>query len=432
MRERSLKILVVGSGGREHTLVWKIVQSPRVDRVFVAPGNAGTAAIAENLDFRPTDIRELGKAAAEKGIGLVVVGPEAPLALGIVDHFDSLGIPIFGPTKAATQIESSKAFARHVMQKYGIPCPKGAVFSSYHEAREYLQEQRLPVVIKADGLAAGKGVIIAASLSEAETALAGIMSDKMFGPAGDKVVIDEYIVGHEVSLIAFTDGKTVSSMVPACDYKKIGDNDRGPNTGGMGSYSPPGFFSADMTDRVTRNILLPAVKAMAEEGMPHKGVLYAGLMVVNGEPVVLEFNARFGDPETQVVLPLLKTDLVDILVAVVQGNLDRVRTEWRSNACVGVVMASGGYPGAYKTGFPVQGMDSVDRDVLVFHAGTRLEDDGTVRTDGGRVLSVVGMGKDMAEARDKVYNNVSRISFEGCYYRKDIALRETDRINSRP
>ncbi len=423
---------MVGGGGREHTLVWKIVQSPRVDRVFAAPGNAGTAAIAENLSLRPTDIEGLGKAAQEKGVDLVVVGPEAPLASGIVDHFDGLGIPVFGPTEAATQIESSKAFARKLMEKHGIPCPKGAVFTSYHEAREYLQEQRFPVVIKADGLAAGKGVITAASLSEAEKALAGIMSEKMFGSAGDKVVIDEYIVGREVSLIAFTDGRTVSAMVPACDYKKIGDNDQGPNTGGMGSYSPPGFFSAGMTDKVTGNILLPAVKAMAEEGMPYRGVLYAGLMIVNGEPVVLEFNARFGDPETQVVLPLLKTDLVDILMAVVQGNLDRVRTEWSSEACVGVVMASGGYPGNYRTGFPIRGMDSVDRDVLVFHAGTKLGDKGVVRTDGGRVLAVVGVGKDMAEARDNVYNNISRISFEGCYYRKDIALREIDGINSRP
>ncbi|MFP3879473.1 MAG: phosphoribosylamine--glycine ligase [Dehalococcoidia bacterium] len=427
-----MKILVVGGGGREHTLVWRIVQSPRVDKVFAAPGNAGTAAIAENLSLRPTDIWGLAKAAEEKSIDLVVVGPEAPLALGLVDHLDRLGIPVFGPTKAAAQIESSKVFARHLMQKYGIPCPKGAVFSSYHEAREYLQEQRLPVVIKADGLAAGKGVIVAASLSEAEKALAGIMSDKLFGPAGDKVVIDEYIVGREVSLIAFADGKTVSPMVPACDYKKIGDNDQGPNTGGMGSYSPPGFFSAGMTGKVTENILLPVVKAMAEEGMPFKGVLYAGLMIVKGEPVVLEFNARFGDPETQVVLPLLKTDLVDTLMAVVEGSLDGVRTAWSSDACVGVVMASGGYPDNYRTGFPVQGMDSVNGDVLLFHAGTKLEDDGTVCTAGGRVLTVVGVGKDMAEARNKVYNNISRISFEGCYYRKDIALREIDEINSRP
>jgi phosphoribosylamine--glycine ligase len=419
-----LKILIVGGGGREHTLVWKIVQSPRVEKVFAAPGNAGTAAIAENLNLRPTDIEGLGKAAKEKGIDLVVVGPEAPLASGIVDYFDSLGIPIFGPTKAATQVESSKVFARNLMEKYGIPCTKGAIFTSYSEAREYLREQHPPVVIKADGLAAGKGVIIASSLSEAEKALGDIMEAKIFGSAGDRAIIDEYLSGLEVSLVAFTDGKIVSPMVPACDYKKIGDNDQGSNTGGMGSYSPPGFFSAGMTEKVTKDILVPTVKAMAKEGMLYKGILYAGLMIVDGEPVVLEFNARFGDPETQVVLPLLKTDLVDILMAVVQGNLDRVKIEWSSGACVGVVVASGGYPGSYKIGFPIRGMDNVDMDVLVFHAGTKLGNDGIIYTDGGRVLTVVGTGKDMSEARKKVYRNVPNTYFEGCYYRRDIALRE--------
>ena len=426
-------------------MVWKIAQSSKVEKVFAAPGNAGTAAIAENLNFCPTDIEGLGKAAKEKGIDLVVVGPEAPLASGIVDYFDSLGIPIFGPTKAATQIESSKVFARNLMEKYGISCSRAAIFSSYAEAREYLREQHPPIVIKADGLAAGKGVIIAKSLPEADKALGDIMEAKIFGSAGDRVIIDEYLSGREVSLIAFTDGKTVSPMVPACDYKKIGDGDRGPNTGGMGSYSPPGFFSAGMTEKVTNEILLPVVNAMAKEGMPYKGVLYAGLMIVNGELLVLEFNARFGDPETQVVLPLLKTDLVDILVAVVQGNLDQVKIEWSSEACVGVVMSSGGYPGSYKTGFPIQGIDKfvaksgekenlrksynqisalAERDVLVFHAGTKLGNDGIIYTDGGRVLTVAGTGRDMAEAREKVYHNIPDIYFEGCYYRRDIALRE--------
>lgn len=419
-----MKILVVGGGGREHTLVWKIAQSPRVGKVFVAPGNAGTAAIAENLNLRPTDIEGLGKAARQEGIDLVVVGPENPLASGIVDYFDSLGIPIFGPTRAATQIESSKVFARNLMEKYGIPCPEGTTFSSYSEAREYLRKQHLPVVIKANGLAAGKGVIIAKSLPEAEKALSDIMETRIFGSAGDTVVIDEYLNGREVSLIAFTDGKTVSPMMPACDYKRIGDGDQGANTGGMGSYSPPGFFSAGMTKKVTEDILLPTVKAMAKEGLSYRGVLYAGLMIVDGEPVVLEFNARFGDPETQVVLPLLKTDLVDIIVAVVGGNLDRLKIEWSSEDCVGVVMSSGGYPGSYKTGFPIRGIDSVDKDLLVFHAGTKLGSDGVIYTDGGRVLTVVGVGRDMAEAREKVYRSIGNINFEGCYYRKDIALRE--------
>jgi phosphoribosylamine--glycine ligase len=440
-----LKVMVIGGGGREHALTWKIAQSPKVEKVFVAPGNAGTALIAETLSLQLTDIEALGKAAKNEDIDLAVVGPETALASGIVDYFDSLGIPIFGSTKAATQIESSKVFARDLMQKYGISCPKGVVFSSYPEAREYLKQQQPPIVIKADGLAAGKGTIIANSTQEASKALSDIMEAKVFGSAGDKVIIDEYVTGREVSLIAFTDGKTVSPMVPACDYKKVWDNDQGPNTGGMGSYSPPGFFSTELIEKATNTILLPAVSAMANEGITHKGVLYAGLMVVGDKLLVLEFNARFGDPETQVILPLLKTDLIDILLAVIQGNLDQVKIEWNSNACVGVVMASAGYPGSYKRGFPIEGLDKfvaysnkirnfkksynqisakAEKDLLVFHAGTKLGDDGKVYTNGGRVLTVVGTGKNMAEARAKVYRNITNIYFKGCHYRRDIALRE--------
>jgi len=419
-----VKVLIVGGGGREHALAWKIAQSPKVSKVLVAPGNAGTAAIAENLDLWPADVEGLGKAAKEKGIDLVMVGPEAPLASGIVDYFNYLGIPIFGPTRAAAQIESSKVFARQLMEERGIPCPKGAIFSSHSEASEYLQKQHPPIVIKADGLAAGKGVIIADSLPEAQKALDDIMAERMFGSAGHRVIIDNYLSGPEVSLIAFTDGKTVSPMMPACDYKKVGDNDQGPNTGGMGSYSPPGLLSRQMVKDVARGILSPTVKALAKAGMPYKGVLYAGLMIVRGLPVVLEFNARFGDPETQVILPLLKTDLVDILLAVIRGKLAEIKIEWRPQACVGVVMSSGGYPGSFKTGLPVKGIESVDKDVLVFHAGTKLGNDGVIYTDGGRVLTVVGVGKNMAEARQKVYSNIGKIRFEGSYYRKDIALRE--------
>jgi len=417
-------VLIIGSGGREHALAWKISQSSKVKKVFVAPGNAGTATLGENIDVRPTDIEGLGRVALDKKIDLAVVGPEMPLALGIVNYFSKLGIPIFGPTKESTQIESSKVFARNLMRKYGIPCPRGAVFSSYSEAQQYLRSQSVPVVIKADGLAGGKGVIIAGSLAEAERGLAAIMEEKVFGSSGDSVIIDEYLQGVEVSLIAFTDGETVSPMLAACDYKKVGDGDVGPNTGGMGSYAPPVFFSAQMRERAVQEILLPAVRAMAKEGMTYKGVLYAGLMVVNEKPVVLEFNARFGDPETQVILPLLKTDLVDILLAVIEGNLHKVRIQWSSEACVGVVLASAGYPGSYKTGFPIQGINGVDKDILVFHAGTRLGSDGGVYTDGGRVLTVVGTGRDLAEAREKVYRNIPSIQFEGCYYRRDIALRE--------
>lgn len=419
-----MKIMIIGGGGREHAIAWKIAQSPRAGKIYVAPGNAGTALIAENLNLKPTDIEGLGKAAVDKGIDLAVVGPEVPLASGIVDHFDSLAIPTFGPTKAAARLESSKVFARELMERNGIPCPKGAVFSSYFEAREYVRQQQPPIVIKADGLAAGKGTVIANSVREADEALTEIMDAKAFGSAGDKVIIDEWVTGQEVSLIAFTDSQVVSPMVPACDYKKIWDWNQGPNTGGMGSYSPPGFFSAEFVEEATNSVLLPAVRAMAREGTPYKGVIYAGLMVTDSELLALEFNARFGDPETQVILPLLSTDLVEILLAVIQGKLGQLTMEWTANACVGVVMASAGYPGKYETGYPIKGFDNVDEDLLVFHAGTRLGDDGQVYTDGGRVLTLVSVGKDMAEARARVYRNLPTIQFEGSHYRKDIALRE--------
>jgi phosphoribosylamine--glycine ligase len=419
-----LKIMAIGGGAREHALAWKIKQSPKVTGLYVTPGNAGTAAIARNLDIRPNDIESLAGAARDIGVDLTVVGPEAPLAAGIVDRFEQLGLPIFGPTKAAAQIESSKVFARKLMQKYGIPCPKGITFSSYPEAKKYVESQPTPIVIKADGLAAGKGVTVANSREEALKALSDIMEAKIFGPAGDSVVIEECLTGKEVSLLAFTDGKTVVPMVPACDYKRVFDDDRGPNTGGMGSYSPPGFFDDRLTQQVTKTILQPAVKAMAQEGMPYKGVLYAGLMIAADGPKVLEFNARFGDPETQAILPRLRTDLVDILLAVVDNKLSEAVIQWADNACVGVVLASGGYPGSYKTGFKVTGLEKLNDDVMVFHAGTKLGEDSQVYTDGGRVLTVTATGKSMAEARARVYRNLPRINFDGCHYRRDIAAKE--------
>jgi phosphoribosylamine--glycine ligase len=418
--------MVIGGGAREHALAWKIAQSPNVTELYVAPGNAGTVAIARNLNIRPNDIEALAKAAQDIGIELTVVGPEAPLASGIVDRFEHLGIPIFGPTKAATRIESSKVFAKKLMQKYAIPCPKGVTFSNYAEGKKYLESQPVPIVVKADGLAAGKGVIIAGSRGEALKALSDILEAKIFGSAGDSVVIEECLTGREISLLAFTDGKTVVPMVPACDYKRIFDNDQGPNTGGMGSYSPPGFFDAKLTQRVMETILKPAVRAMANEGIPYKGVLYAGLMIASDMPKVLEFNARFGDPETQAILPRLQTDLVDILLAVIDNRLGEATMEWTDNACVGVVMASAGYPGNYKTGFPITGLNNLDKDILVFHAGTKLGDNSQVYTDGGRVLTVTTTGKNMAEARAKVYQNLPHIHFDGCHYRKDIAAREVN------
>lgn len=421
-----MKVMVIGGGAREHTLAWKIAQSSKATELYAAPGNAGTAAIARNLNLRPTDIEALATAAQDIGIDLTVVGPEAPLASGIVDHFEHLGMPIFGPTKAATQIESSKVFAKKLMQKYAIPCPRGVIFSSYPEAREYLESQTAPIVVKADGLAAGKGVTVANSKEEALKALSAIMEAKIFGSAGDSVIAEECLTGREVSLLALTDSKTVIPLVPACDYKRIFDDDQGPNTGGMGSYSPPGFFDTALTKEVMRTILEPAIRAMAEVGMPYKGVLYAGLMITPDGPKVLEFNARFGDPETQVILPCLKTDLVDILLAIINNRLDEIVIEWSNSACVGVVMASAGYPGSYKTGFPIKGLDKLATEILVFHAGTKQGENSQVYTNGGRVLTVTATGKTMAEARTRVYQNLPRIHFNGCHYRKDIAAREVN------
>ncbi len=418
-----MKILVVGSGAREHTLVWKLARSPKVKEIYAAPGNAGTAQIARNLDIKAEDIDGLVKIAREKSIELVVVGPEAPLAGGIVDRFQNIGIPIFGATKKAAEIESSKAFAKELMQKYGIPCARSETFSDYARAKKYLAQQKPPIVVKADGLAAGKGVVVADTMEQAQEALAGIMESKTLGAAGDRVVIEEYLSGKEMSAFAFTDSRTVVPMVPACDYKRVSDGDVGPNTGGMGSYSPPYFFSPQLAQAVRETIMEPTVKAMLREGRPYRGILYGGLMVTEEGPRVLEFNARFGDPETQVVLPRLKTDLVDIMLAVINGDLNRINIAWSDDACVGVVMASGGYPGSYKTGFPITGLDSLDKDILVFHAGTKAgTEKGQVLTSGGRVLTLVAMGKTLAEARKKVYANISRVKFEGCHYRRDIAL----------
>jgi phosphoribosylamine--glycine ligase len=387
----------------------------------VAPGNAGTAKIAQNIDISPTDIDGLVKIAKDHKIDLTVVGPEAPLAEGITDQFLIRGFQIFGPTKKATEIESSKVFAKELMQKYKIPCARSTSFSDYAKAKAYVLRQKPPLVIKADGLAAGKGVIVADSVPQALEALSNIMEAKAFGAAGSRVLVEEHLAGKEMSAFAFSDAHSIIPMVAACDYKRLHDGDQGPNTGGMGSYSPPPFMSPALAKTVRETVMAPAVKAMHEEGRPYKGVLYGGLMITSNGLRVLEFNARFGDPETQVTLPLLKTDLTDIMLAVVDNRLAQTRVEWSEDACVGVVMASGGYPGSYKTGFAISGLDDLDKDILVFHAGTKLGA-GQVLTNGGRVLTVVATGKNLAEAREKVYRNIPRIYFEGCHYRKDIAL----------
>ncbi len=381
------------------------------------------ARISRTLDIKDTDVEGLLKAAKELKIDLTVVGPEAPLAAGVVDRFQSAGMPVFGPTKAAAEIEWSKVFSKDLMQRHGIPCAKSAAFTDFNQASDYVKAQKPPIVIKADGLAAGKGVVIAQSVDEALQALSGMMQQKQFGASGDRVVIEEFLTGREMSFFVFTDGKTVVPTVPACDYKRIFDGDKGPNTGGMGSYTPPPFYSPPMGRLILQTVMEPAVNALADEGRLYKGTLYGGLMITpSSTPKTIEFNARLGDPETQVVLPRLKTDLLDIMLAVVDNRLDKIKVEWSDSACVGVVLASGGYPGSYKTGFPITGLDDVDKDITVFHASTKVGQNGQVLTGGGRCLTVVAMGKNLAEAREKVYKNITRIHFEGAYYRKDIAL----------
>lgn len=420
-----MKILVIGSGAREHAITWKLAQSQKVSQLLVAPGNAGTAQIATNINIPVSDSDGLVKIAQDNNIDLVVVGPEQPLAEGLVDRFQQEEFATFGPTQKAARLEASKVFAKELMQNRNIPCATSASFTDYDEAVTYIKNTPPPLVIKADGLAAGKGVIIADNTNSALAALDTIMLEKAFGNAGNSVVIEEYLSGREVSALAFSDGKTVSPMVPACDYKPAFDGNKGPNTGGMGSFSPPAFYSEKQAQAVYREIMLPTVNAMAEQASPFSGVLYFGLMVNGEESKVLEYNARFGDPETQVILPRLKTDLADIMLAVANGELAKQRIEWYPQPCVCVVIASGGYPGKYLKGLPINGLKDVDKDVMVFHAGTKIDEhSGSVVSNGGRVLSVVALAKTITAAREKAYDNVNRIHFEGCYYRSDIALNE--------
>ena len=426
-----MNILVVGNGAREHAIAWKLMGSSRVEAIYIAPGNAGTASVGINLPVSPDDLEGLAQEVKAHSIDLVIVGPEVPLANGIVDLFGEIGIPIFGPTKAATQLESSKAFAKELMEAHGVPCPGFKVFHSYAQARDFLSTHRGAVVVKADGLAAGKGAFVCGNREEALQALHECMEARSLGSAGDRVVIEEYLEGSEVSAFAFSDGEHVSPLVVACDYKRLLDGDDGPNTGGMGSYTPPESWTSDLAAKVEREIMEPVVKALAEAGTPYRGVLYAGLMITTEGPQVLEFNCRFGDPEAQVILPLLKTDLIDIAQASISGEMDNLPIEWREEACVSVVMASGGYPGTYTTGYPIVGLDALDDDALVFHAGTGLaesQQSGTVLTQGGRVLTVVGQGPTLADARTMAYDNVQKIGFQGAHYRRDIALQK-ERVN---
>ncbi|MGC8667753.1 MAG: phosphoribosylamine--glycine ligase [Chthonomonadales bacterium] len=428
-----MRILVVGNGGREHALVWKLAQSPHAERIYCAPGNAGIAQLAECINLKATDLDGLANFAATQKIDLTVVGPEAPLIAGIVDRFEARGLRIFGPSTDPARIEGSKIFAKELMTRYSIPTAAFWRCDTPGEAHQhihaYFSEHPEPgarLVIKADGAAAGKGVIIAAGEDEAHCVADDMMVRRVFGAAGERIVLEEYLEGEEASIMAFTDGETVVPMPPSQDHKRALDNDEGPNTGGMGAYTPVPVIPPTTVDTVLQTVLCPAVQAIRDLGIPYKGVLYAGIIVTPHGVRTLEFNCRFGDPETQAVLPLLESDLIEIMDAVVNSSLEGLDIRWRSAASVNVVAASGGYPDRYETGKPITGLDDACRDdpedCMVFHAGTR-EDDGIIVTAGGRVLGVTALGADLRQAVDRAYRALGRIHFEGMHYRHDIAAR---------
>ncbi|MEW9670343.1 phosphoribosylamine--glycine ligase [Ammoniphilus sp. 3BR4] len=417
-----MKILIVGGGGREHAIVWKLSQSPKVDKIYCAPGNAGIAELAECVPIGAMEIEKLAAFAEEAKVDLTFVGPEDPLLAGIVDLFEEKGLAVFGPKKEAALIEGSKTFAKDLMKKYEIPTAKYESFDTYEAALAYVRKEGAPIVVKADGLAAGKGVTVASTLEEAEEALRHIMKDEVFGSAGAKVVIEEFLQGEEMTLLSFVDGTTVKPMVPSQDHKPVFDEDKGPNTGGMGTYSPVPHMPQSLIEEVVQNIVVPTAQAMVKEGCPFRGILYTGLIMTQDGPKVIEYNARFGDPETQVVLPRLQTDLLDILIAGVSGELENLDVQWKDEAAVCVIMASGGYPGPYEKGLEISGLNQVGEQAMVFHAGTELKE-GKVVTNGGRVLGVTSIGNSVQEARDKAYQAVEKIRFEGAHYRKDIAQK---------
>ncbi len=417
-----MNALIVGSGGREHALAWKAAQSPRLSQLYVAPGNAGTAHITQNVPIPVEDSTALVAFARNHAIDLVIVGPEVPLAVGLTDDLSAAGMRVFGPSRAAAQIEASKAFAKAFMARHHIPTARFGAFREFSAARDFLRSADYPVVIKASGLAAGKGVIIPASIEEAESALHRIMVEREFGAAGDQVVIEECLQGEEVSLLAFTDGVTVKPMLPAQDHKRLRDSDEGPNTGGMGAYAPAPICPSAVVEELTRAILQPAVDRLRAEGAPFVGALYAGLMLTRDGARVLEFNCRFGDPETQVLMPLLDTDLIDSADACAAGRLSEVEVKWKRGAAACVVIASEGYPEQYPTGRAISGLDSTSDDTVVFHAGTKRVDD-QVLTAGGRVLGVTGWGDTLPGALARAYAAIERIKFDGMQYRRDIGAK---------
>ena len=419
-----MKVLVVGGGGREHSLVWKVSQSPRVTKIYAAPGNAGMAQLAECVPIKAEDIPGLLAFAKKQAIDLTIVGPEGPLSMGIVDEFTKTGLRIFGPSGKAAVIEASKQFSKDLMKKYHIPSAEYGVFTDRAAAEAYVREKGAPIVVKADGLAAGKGVVVAETVEEALKALDLIMSQKAFGRAGDRVVIEDCLKGEEASFMSFTDGQTVVPMASSQDRKRVFDGDKGPNTGGMGAYSPAPIVSKKLERKIMETIMVPTVRAMEKEGRLFKGVLYAGVMIHEGEAKVLEFNARFGDPETQPVMSRLDTDLIAIIEAIVNGTLSKIEVAWKPDSAVCVVMASGGYPGNYEKGKEITGLDkaAARENVMVFHSGTSQKN-GKIITDGGRVLGVTGLGPVVAAAIDNAYAAVRDINFEGAHYRRDIGAR---------
>lgn len=421
-----MKVLVVGSGGREHALAWKIAQSPKLTKLYAAPGNAGIAQVAENVDIKAEDIEGLLNFAKKEAIDLTVVGPEAPLVAGIVDAFEKEGLKVFGPNKEAAKLEGSKAFSKIMMTKFGVPTAHYETFNNINEAKHYVIESEMPIVIKADGLAAGKGVIICETSEEAVSALNSMMEESAFGAAGNKVVIENMLEGEEVSILALSDGENIIPLASSQDHKRAYDSDRGPNTGGMGAYSPCPLVSDDAKLKEIVDLAVrPIIEGMANEGNPYKGILYAGLMMTEEGPMVLEYNCRFGDPEVQVVLPRLKSDLLPILNQIAEGKLESTELEWHDKACLGVVIASGGYPGAYDKGYPIQGLQSAEgeEDVVIFHAGTALDENGRIVNSGGRVLAITALGDNLRVAYEKAYQFTDKIGFERSFHRKDIGRR---------
>ena len=423
-----MNIMVIGGGGREHALAWKLSHSKKCDKLYALPGNPGMKEIAECIDgVSVEDISSVVKKAKELLVDLVVVGPEVPLTLGLVDALEKEGVKAFGPRKNAAILEGSKSFSKDLMKKYNIPTAKYEVFDNADAAKEYIKKEGAPIVIKADGLAAGKGVTVAMTLDDALGAVDNIMLDGSFGSAGAKVVVEEFMEGEEASLLAFIDGETVIPMIPSQDHKRVFDGDKGPNTGGMGSYAPAPVMTEKLIKEATEKILKPTIAAMNKEGRKYQGCLYAGLMITKDGAKVVEFNARFGDPETQVVLPLLENDLVDVMLACVEGNLKNIELKWKNAAAVCVVIASKGYPGSYEKGKVIEGLDNATQEGhLVFHAGTKIKD-GNIVTNGGRVLSVVDIGEDIKTAKNAAYAGVSLISFDGAFSRSDIAHRALER-----